>query len=67
MRELNEFKTLQIRTLTQEVSGLKERAAQWEQEKVQLLGQIVPLERKIESLEQDLEGEYAGALILTYI
>lgn len=63
MKELDELKNLQIQTLIQEVSEFQERAAQWEQEKAKLLGEILSLERKIESLEQDLEQELTGAII----
>ncbi|KZP21962.1 hypothetical protein FIBSPDRAFT_1043891 [Athelia psychrophila] len=63
LKELDELKNLQIQTLIQEVSEFQERAAQWEQEKAKLLGEILSLERKIESLEQDLEQELTASAI----
>ncbi|KAF7984324.1 hypothetical protein HWV62_15317 [Athelia sp. TMB] len=58
LTELNELKDCRIQALLQEVSELRERTAKLEKEKIGLLGEILPLERKIEGLQQDLEEEY---------
>ncbi|KAF7981810.1 hypothetical protein HWV62_31921 [Athelia sp. TMB] len=58
LTELNELKDCRIQALLQEVSELRERTAKLEKEKISLLGEMLPLERKIEGLQQDLEEEY---------